>query len=379
MKFFHLADLHLGKRIYEASMLDEQRAALSDIIAAVDSEKPDGVLIAGDVYDKSVPSLEAMELLDGFLTALAERSCPVYIVSGNHDSAGRLSHLAALLKASNIHFSGSYEGALQPIVLRDAIGEVKLWLMPFVRPFDVRRVHGDGAGASYSEAFAFAISEAKVDPAERNILVAHQFFAGGTVSDSEDLSVGGSEAVDPACLAPFDYVALGHLHRPQKVGRETVRYAGSPLAYSFSEAEDEKSITLLELGKKGEVSVSALPIKPIRPLKNLKGKYDELMHLGHILSPELRESYLHITLTDESDIPDAVFRLRTVYPHLLHLDYDNARTRLATAPELTPSAESLPPDELFAELFRKQNGREMTEKEALVVSEMIKAVWEGRA
>ncbi len=376
VKLIHLADLHIGKRVHEHSMHDEQSDVLGQILEIVRSEAPDGVLIAGDVYDRPVPSVEAMGLFDAFLTSLAELGQEVFIISGNHDSADRLAFGARLLAAQRIHLAEAYGGRVEPITLTDAHGELDVWLLPFVKPFDVRRAFPDDEITSYTDAVAHAIGGMAIDPARRNILVTHQFVCGGVTADSEEPSVGGSDAVDLSVFDAFDYVALGHLHRPQRVGRETVRYAGSPLKYSFSEVSDVKSVTVVELGEKGNVQVRALPLTPKRELAELRGTYDGLMRRSFYEGTPYPEQYLHITLTDETDIPDAAARLRVVYPHLLWLDYDNLRTRDALGAGECARVEEKTPIELFGELFEKQNGKKMSDEQAAYLAALIERVWE---
>ena len=276
MKFLHLADLHLGKRVNGFSMLEDQAHILRQILAILDDEQPDGVLIAGDVYDKSVPSVEAVGLLDGFLTELRARGVPVLLISGNHDSPERLAFGGRVMDSCGIHISPVYDGALAPVTLQDAFGPVHVWLLPFVKPAHVRRWFPDADIESYTDAVAEAVAHMAIDTAARNVLVTHQFVTGGTRSGSEELSVGGTDNVDSGVFAPFDYVALGHLHGAQHIGRETIRYAGSPLKYSFSEARQHKSVTVVTLGEKGDVQVRTVALTPLRELREIRGSYDEL-------------------------------------------------------------------------------------------------------
>ena len=251
MKLMHLSDLHLGKRVNEFSLLEDQQYILNEILQMADRERPDGVIIAGDVYDKAVPPAEAVSLLDRFLVELARRSLQVFVISGNHDSPERMAFGGRLMEGSGLHMAPVYRGQVDPIPLEDAYGPVNLYLLPFVKPAQVRRFFPDREIATYTQALEAAISAMDLDPRVRNVLVTHQFVTGAERCDSEELSVGGSDNVDVSVFAPFDYVALGHIHGPQCVGRETVRYCGTPLKYSFSEARHRKSVTLVELAPRG--------------------------------------------------------------------------------------------------------------------------------
>ncbi|MCE5344410.1 MAG: exonuclease SbcCD subunit D, partial [Eubacteriales bacterium] len=307
MRLIHLSDLHLGKKLNEASLIEDQRYILWQIAEIAKEEKPDAVLIAGDAYDKPVPSAEAVGLLDDFLTLLARRGLPVILISGNHDSAERLAFGARLLTAKDIHISPAFDAAhaqLEPVRLQDAFGTVNVWPVPFIKPAHVRAALPDALAATYTEALGSVIAAMQTDPEERNVLVCHQFVTGAKRSESEDVPVGGLDNVDADVFALFDYVALGHLHRPQHVCRETVRYCGSPLKYSFTEAGDEKSVTLIDLGNKGDVRIRTLPLTPRRDLRELRGLYGELtLQKNYQGTP--RDDYLHITLTDEEDQQDA--------------------------------------------------------------------------
>ena len=361
MKFLHLADLHLGKRVNGFSMLEDQAHILRQILAILDDEQPDGVLIAGDVYDKSVPSVEAVGLLDGFLTELRARGVPVLLISGNHDSPERLAFGGRVMDSCGIHISPVYDGALAPVTLQDAFGPVHVWLLPFVKPAHVRRWFPDADIESYTDAVAEAVAHMDIDTAARNVLVTHQFVTGGARSGSEELSVGGTDNVDSGVFAPFDYVALGHLHGAQHIGRETIRYAGSPLKYSFSEARQHKSVTVVTLGEKGDVQVRTVALTPLRELREIRGSYDELTARSFYEHTTYRSDYLHLILTDEQDVFDAMSRLRTIYPYLMTLDYDNARTRAAGGMSVPAGMERRTPLELFEALYQRQNHRPMSE------------------
>ena len=340
MRFAHLSDLHLGKRVCEFSMLEDQKYILEQILALLDAHPVDGVLLAGDLYDKPVPPAEAVHLLDWFLTQLAARGLPVFAISGNHDSADRVAFGSALLETSRVYVSPVFSGAPQPICLADEHGPVDVYLLPFLKPTSVRHVWPDEPIESYNDALACVLRHCTPDPGHRSLLVAHQFVAGAAACESEEPSVGGLDCVDAALFDAFDYVALGHLHSPQKVGRDTLRYCGTPLKYSFSEAHQHKSITFVDLGEKGCVDISTAPLTPLHDLREIRGSYLELTD-RRTYEGTATDDYLHITLTDEQDVPDALAKLRLIYPNLMRLDYDNRRTRedqQITAPEREPFA-----------------------------------------
>lgn len=376
MKFLHLADLHLGKRVNGFSMLEDQAHILRQILAILDDEQPDGVLIAGDVYDKSVPSVEAVGLLDGFLTELRARGVPVLLISGNHDSPERLAFGGRVMDSCGIHISPVYNGALAPVTLHDEFGPVHVWLLPFVKPAHVRRWSPDADIESYTDAVAEAVAHMDIDTAARNVLVTHQFVTGGTRSGSEELSVGGTDNVDSGVFAPFDYVALGHLHGAQHIGRETIRYAGSPLKYSFSEARQHKSVTVVTLGEKGNVQVRTVALTPLRELREIRGSYDELTARSFYEHTTYRSDYLHLILTDEQDVFDAMSRLRTIYPYLMTLDYDNARTRAAGGMSVPAETERRTPPELFEALYQRQNHRPMSEVQRAYIAQLMEQIME---
>jgi exonuclease SbcD len=374
VKFIHLSDLHLGKRLNEFSLLEDQRYILQQILDIAAAELPDAAFIAGDIYDKSIPSAEAVALFDDFLYRLSELTPHVFIISGNHDSAERLAFAGRLLDRSGIHLSPVWDGAVTPVTLTDVYGEVDVFMLPFIKKVQVEHRFPDAKLASCSDALAFAISKLELNPSRRNVLLSHQFVTGALRSDSEDVSVGGADNVDAAVFDAFDYAALGHLHAPQQVLRPTLRYCGTPLKYSFSEADQEKSVTSVELHDKGEISIRVLPLLPLRDLRELRGSYMELTSREFYINTRTGD-YLHITLTDEDDIPDAVGKLRAVYPNIMRLDYDNTRTRSGASAEAACAVENKSPSELFCELYERQNGRPMTSEQLDYVSELIKTLW----
>ena len=377
MKFVHLSDLHLGKRVNEFSMLEDQEYILKQILTIIGKEKPDGVLIAGDVYDRSIPSEEAMQLWDSFLVSLSGKEIPVYAISGNHDSAVRFADHAPLVEATGIHLSPVYDGTAKKYVLdnTDGHGKLNIYLLPFIKPSHVRALFPDEDIQSYTDACRFAITRMEVDTSERNILIAHQFVTGATRCDSEEVVVGGLDNVESSVFDDFDYVALGHIHGSQHIGRDTLRYCGTPLKYSFSEKDHKKSLTIVEFGKKGDVSISEIPLVPKHDLREIRGTYDELMLKKNYEGTDT-EDYIHAVLTDENDVIDAMAKLRVIYPHLMKISYDNLRTRTSQSVTDAGDVERRSPLELFEEFFEKQNNQEMTKEQKAFMEDRIREIWE---
>ena len=370
MKLMHLSDLHLGKRLNEFSLLEDQCFILQQLVELVRSEQPDCVLLAGDIYDKPVPPAEAVTLFDDFLNKLAQLTT-VCVTSGNHDSAERLAFGAQLMREGGVHFCGLYTGEPQCVTLQDAYGSVHIYLLPFLKPAHVRHCLTPEEAeqvTTYHEALRCAVERLHINAGERNVLVAHQFVTGAQTAGSEAVNVGGVDNIGAEVFAAFDYTALGHIHRAQNVGSERVRYSGTPLKYSFAEWQQEKSVTLVELGEKGSVSVTALPLAPLRDLCKLRGSYEELMskdlydELPKDSDGLLRDFY-HLTLTDEEDVPDAVQKLRSVYKNLLQLEYDNKRTRTDNAIEGAERVVEKSPLELMEEFYQLQNNQALSEKQ----------------
>lgn len=377
MKLIHLSDLHLGKRVNDFPMLEDQAYILDRVLEIAGEEQPDAVLIAGDVYDKTVPSAEAVALLDDFLVKLADRSLPVLLISGNHDSPERLAFANRLMEGRGVYIAPVYHGEVSPVTLEDDRGPVDFWLLPFLKPAHIRRFFPEEGVESFTDAMACAIRHMPLDPARRNVLVTHQFVTGAARCESEELSVGGADNVDASVFAPFDYVALGHIHGPQNVGGERIRYCGTPLKYSFSEAGHQKSVTIVELGEKGSLEVRAVPLLPQRDMVELRGSFAQLK------SPEFygqvdRDAYVRVILTDENDIYDAMGQLRPVYPNLMALDYDNLRTR-SGAVVLEEADVKRDPLELFADFYQQQNHQPMSEEQRRYLTELLEMIQEERA
>lgn len=377
MKLFHLSDLHIGKRVNEFSMIEDQKYILTQILYAADQEKPDGILISGDVYDRTIPTAEAVQVFDAFLTRLSEQKIPAFIISGNHDSAERLAFGSSLMGKSGIYFSKVYDGTVEKIPMQDAYGTVWIYLLPFLRPSTIRHALPERAEEvqSAADAVRIALEQTKIDEKERNVLLAHQFVTGAKRCDAEELQVGDVDQIPAELFASFEYVALGHIHSPQKVGRETVRYCGALLKYSFSEAGQEKSITVVELKEKGSVDLRTIPLKPLHDLRKIRGTYLEVTAKSFYENRDC-EDYLQVTLTDEEDVPDGMAKLRTIYPNLMRLEYDNKRTRSNAEVRAAERVEEKSELELFQEFYELQNNQSMTEVQEQFVEELLRGMKE---
>lgn len=408
MKFLHISDLHIGKRVNEFSMIEDQKYILRQIKEIALEKQVDAVMIAGDIYDKPVPSAEAVQLFDQFLTELADCGKKVFAVSGNHDSAERIAFGAQLMSSREVYVSPVYDGTVKCVTCQDAYGELCIWLLPFIRPAAVRhawRNMAEEAGMenvirnmqtdsetmmedvggtkqdlaqeddvetveTYQDALQYVVIHMPVDASKRNILVAHQFVTGASRCESEEISVGGLDQIEAGVFDVFDYVALGHIHSPQHIGRETLRYCGTPLKYSFSEAEQQKSVVVMEIKEKGDVLIEKVPLKPLRNLRKIRGTYMELMSKDFYEGTDTGD-YLQITLTDEEDVPDGMAKLRTVYPNLMQLVYDNSRTRQSRQVEVTERVEQKSEMELFEEFYEIQNNQPMSEDQQNFVKNLL--------
>ena len=375
MRFLHLSDLHLGKRVNEFSMLEDQAYILKEILNIIDAQKVEAVLIAGDIYDKVIPSAEAVRLLDDFLTRIAARELPVFLISGNHDSAERIAFGSRLMSSRQIYLSPVFESDVEPITISDRHGEINIYMLPFVKPSLVKRVYPEEEIITYQDAVNAAVQHMQIDTDKRNILLAHQFVTGAARCDSEELSVGGLDDVDASIFDGFDYVALGHLHGPQKIGKETVRYSGTPLKYSFSEANQKKSVVIVDVEEKGKINIQQIPFLPKHDMQEIRGTYMEVTALDFYKDMKT-DDYLHITLTDEEDIPDAIGKLRTIYPNIMKLSYDNLRTRAAVTVRGTAEVEEKSPMELLKEFYELQNNQPMTDEQEEIARGMMEEIWE---
>ena len=377
MKLIHLADLHLGKRVNGFSMLEDQRYILREILNIIDAEQPQAVILAGDIYDKAVPPGEAVELFDDFLCRLAQRQCRAFVISGNHDSPERIAFGGRLMDKSGIYLSPVYDGKVEPISLEDSFGKVNFYLLPFLKPAQVRRFCEDREIRSYTDAMEAAVEAMQIDTRQRNVLITHQFVTGARRSESEEISVGGTDNVDGSVFEAFDYVALGHIHSSQSCGSRHIRYSGTPLKYSFSEAKDIKSVTVAELGKKGELELHFVPLEPLHDLTEIRGSYEELTLKSFYEGTTYGQDYMHITLTDEEDIPDVLTKLRVIYKNIMKLDYDNLRTRHSG--EISGAEEEKSPYCHFCDFYEQQNGQPLTEEQSAFLLPLMESIWEGEA
>lgn len=375
MKFMHLSDLHLGKKVNGYSMIEDQKYIINNILEIIDNENIQSVIIAGDVYDKSVPPVDAVELFNDFLEELENRNLYVFIISGNHDSPERVAFGNSFMRKSKIYFSPVYNGEINAIELNDEYGKINIWMLPFIKPLNVRKVYEDKVINTYNDAVKTVIDNLKIDTNERNIMITHQFVTGAERTDSEEISVGGSDNIDVSNFDKFDYTALGHIHRPQNCKSERVRYSGTPLKYSFSEAKDKKSATIIDIKEKNNISIKTVPFKPLRDMVEIKGKYDDIMRLDFYKDTSYREDYMHIILTDEEDIPDVITKLRAVYHNIMKVDYDNMRTRTSNKIKEIEHIESFSPFELFSDFYKQQNNQNMNEEQNNYIKNTIEEIW----
>lgn len=376
MKFVHLSDLHLGKRVNGYSMIEDQKYILLKILNVIDEQKAEAVVIAGDVYDKPIPPTEAVQLFDDFLFRLVERNLQILVISGNHDSPERIAFGSRFMDKSGVHMSQVYNGKNDLVELKDKYGKVNFYMLPFVKPSNVRRFFEDEEINTYTDAVRVAVSHMNVNKKARNVIITHQFVTGAQRSESETIAVGGTDNVDSYVFDDFDYVALGHIHGPQNVGKNTVRYCGTPLKYSFSEISHKKSVTVVEMKEKGNVKVSTVELTPKLDMREIRGTYEELTFKKNYENTNT-EDYLHIILTDEEDVADAVAKLRCVYPNLMKLDYDNTRTRNSFSLTQAEETEKKTDTELLSEFFEKQNGKPLSDEQLEYAVNLFEQIKEG--
>lgn len=370
MRFLHLADLHIGKRVNGFSMIEDQKFVFEQVYNVIENEKIDGIIMAGDIYDKPVPSAEAVKLFDEMLTRLVSINLPIFVISGNHDSAERIGFGSDILSAAKVYMSRVYNGNLQKIELEDDYGKINVYLLPFIKPATVKNIYKEAEIKDYDDALECVLSQEKIDETKRNVIVSHQFVTGAMRSESEEVSVGGLDNVSVENYEAFDYVALGHIHRAQQMGRESARYAGTLLKYSFSEEKHNKSMTIVDLKEKGNIEIKEIPVKPLHDLKTIKGKFSKIT--SEEFYKELKkEDYYRAVLTDEDDILNAIGKLKSIYPNLMSMEYDNTRTRSYSVVDNVETVEAKSPLEHFEEFFEKQNGRKMSEKQRNYLLEIL--------
>lgn len=376
MKFFHLSDLHIGKQLHFYSLKEEQEAILNEILSYAEEIKPKAIVIAGDVYDKSVPSAEAVAVFDGFIRKASKLGLAVLLISGNHDSPERLEFASTLLEKEKLYIGGippqREEDHLKKVVFKDEWGEVCFWLLPFLKPSYVKGLFGEES-VSYTEAVEKVLERENIDFKSRNVLVSHQFFTASgkepVRSASETIYVGGSGNVDISAVKDFDYVAMGHIHKGQSIGEERFRYCGTPLKYSVSESGDEKSLTVVTIREKGEEPViETLPLHPLRDVHSFKGKLAEILELGC-------EDYVSVTLTDEKLPYQPREQLNRIFPNLLEIKIENTRTKMQLK-ELKEPESMDDPFKMFGKFYQEIHGMEWTEKEKDILLEILKKVQE---
>ena len=377
MKLMHLSDLHLGKLVLEQSMIDDQKYILNQIIDIVKKEKVDIVLIAGDVYDKSIPTIEAVNLFSNFLTKLYKLKVLVFVISGNHDSKDRLSFGNELFVDNGIYIEGIFNGNLRCETTNDKYGKLNIYMLPFIKLVEIKRFYPDEIIDTYEDAIKCILKHSSINKNERNIIMVHQFVTslGEDVirSDSESISLGGIDNIDVTLFKDFDYVAMGHIHGPQKVGRETARYSGSPLKYSFSEVNQKKSVCIIEFNSKEDINISKIPLIPIRDMRVIKGPFDKLIS-KEIVNIENKNDYLDVVLTDDDYIINAIGKLRKFYPNILKLEYENKISSNDVLDNIDIDKSNMSPIDLFSEFYKMQNGIELPAKKKKIIEEVIKEV-----
>ncbi len=363
MKLLHLADLHLGKRLHEYPLLEDQKCILEQAAEVCEEYGCEAVLIAGDVYDKPNPSEAAMALFDGFLTRLHDRGVQVYMISGNHDGAGKISYFSELLEESGIHTSSAFHGTLQCATHPE--DAVQIYLLPFLRPMDVRKFYPEETITTYEDAVRTVLAHSPIDETKCNVLLCHQFITGGVTCDSEEFAVGGLDQIGAQVFDAFDYVALGHLHGAQSCGRKTVRYAGSPLKYSLSEEKQHKSFTVVEIRNSGEITHTLVPVALPHDVRTVKGTFEELM------AQPYSEDYIGVVLCDENVPPDARVMLRGRFPRMLKFSVENSKTKYEINVQAQERMEQQSPLALFADFFAFQNNGTAPSEAQLRLAERI--------
>lgn len=366
MKILHIADLHIGKVVNAYSMLDEQAYALDQIITIIESNKVDVLIIAGDVYDKRVPSEDSVRLFNDFLNKISNLNIVTLIVSGNHDSGVKLQFGHEIFKDANIHIVGEFRDEINKVIVNDDYGIVNFYLLPFIRPSDVRKY--DNTISSYSEAVKYAIESCAIDYNERNVFIGHQFFTSGKeeITDSEQFAIGGIDNVSHMLISEFDYSALGHLHRPQRLMDDFIRYSGSLVKYSLSEINDNKSVVLLTLNEKGNKLFELIDIKSKRQFKHVEAYIEEILQM------DKSDDYYYVTLKDD-EVYDALNKVKSIFPNLMTLDFNNTRTASSQLVSNNTKG-NLPPDEMFAELFELQNNSKLSATQKAIVMKVIEGV-----
>ena len=382
MKFIHLGDLHIGKNVNDFNMIDDQKYILNQILEIIDKNGVEAALLAGDIYDKPIPSEEAVSLLNSFINELVKRNVKTFIISGNHDSDERLNFGSSLFEKSNVFIFSKYEGELFKQTLKDEFGNINIYMMPFIKASQVKHCFEEEEIISYDSAVRVVLSHTNINKDERNILIAHQFVAGKSgnpeCGGSESIAtqtVGAVEIVGTDCFDDFDYVALGHIHSPQKLDRETIRYSGSLLKYSLSEVNKDKSVPIISLGEKGKIDIDLIELKPLRDIRHIKGRLDQLLASENIVSPE---DFMWVTLTDEIIEPNAYNIFRAYYPNIMKLDYDNSHTaEIEQQLEVTPLSKNKSFEEIISDFYKLKYGFDIPEEELQIMLEVSREAGVG--
>ena len=381
MKILHLSDLHIGKIVLEQSMLDDQKYMLNQIIEKIQEEKIELVLISGDIYDRGVPPSEAVTVLNNFLKVLIkDLHLKVCIIAGNHDSKERLNFGSEIFKSDGLYISSIYDGNIDKVELEDEYGKINIYMLPYIKPIEVRQFFEEDVDvSSYHNAVKEVILKENINEKERNIILSHQFVTAGGIepekSESETLYLGGTENVDVSCYDKFDYVALGHIHGPQRIGRDTARYAGTILKYSFSEVHQNKSLTIIDFKEKENLKIDLIPLKPLRDMRVIKGPIEELTKEENY-SKTNREDYIRAIITNEEQVYDAIGQLRKIYPNVLRLDIENSKAKIDSETKLSDLDNIKKKDEveLFNEFYKYQNNQDLNEVQLEIIKNVIKEV-----
>lgn len=380
MKILHLADLHFGKILQEQSLIEDQEYILKEIINIIKEKEIKALLISGDIYDRSVPPTEAVNLLDNFLKILIkDLKIKVFIISGNHDSKDRLGFGNKIFEDEGLYIESKYNGRLKKVRLEDEYGPLNIYMLPFIKPVEVKKFFEDDLENNYDLAINKIIEKEEIDKSERNIIMVHQFVTAGNVkperTESEVLSLGGIENVDVSNFKSFDYVAIGHVHRPQKIGRDTARYAGTILKYSFSEINHNKSIPIIDIKEKGNITINLLPLKPLRDMREIKGPIEELIKEENYKEGNL-EDYIKAIITNEEPVYDAIGKIKKIYPNTLKLEIQNSKT-INSNTEQNINLEEVKNKselELFSDFYKLQNNLDLNEKQKEIVKNIISEV-----
>lgn len=374
MKIAHISDLHLGKSLHSYSLIEDQDYILEQIAGILVEKKVEVLIIAGDVYDKNVAPEAGLKVLRKFLNRLVEAKIKVLIISGNHDSAERLTFGAEFMTDKGIYFSRVYDGIIEPVTFEDDFGPVNFYLLPFIKPSIVQHYFEDETISTYEDAVRCAVEHMKVNYSERNVIIAHQNIMNAKRCESEEIIIGLQDAVSDELFKDFDYTALGHIHRQQKIGKYNVMFSGTPLKYSTSEFEHKKVMPLITLGEKGKVDIELIPLVPKRDLRQITGTLDEIMSAANS-DPNNHEDFIDVILTDENEVMDAIATLRTVYPNVLKITYDNKATRAEENIEQLGAVDKKNPLEIFEAFFNSRRGREMNDEEKQYIHSLIEKIW----